>query len=194
MIGSGGATARMPGTVLLVAILYIIVLILFAVQYPHVSIKFFGLHSATHVAHLAYHVPRTIGPVPATVPWFGAVGGLLISLQGIFIYNRRWQHSYDYWHYLRPIVGALVGTMAVFILIVILNSAGASSSTTSLSKASATSESRRVLFEVVAFLVGYREETFRALMKRVLDVIISPGDAGGGSGPTPNPTSLSHTQ
>ncbi len=31
------------------------------------------------------------------------------------------------------------------------------------------------VFDVVAFLVGYREETFRSLIKRATDLLLSPG-------------------
>ena len=30
------------------------------------------------------------------------------------------------------------------------------------------------IFEVLAFIVGYREETFRHLLKRVTDLILQP--------------------
>ena len=35
-----------------------------------------------------------------------------------------------------------------------------------------------VVYEVVAFLVGYREATFRSLIQRATDVLLSPGDKG----------------
>ena len=34
---------------------------------------------------------------------------------------------------------------------------------------------------VIAFVVGYREETFRALVSRVVEVILGPGDADNGA-------------
>src|SRR5712691_4082900 len=37
-----------------------------------------------------------------------------------------------------------------------------------------------LLYYVMAFLVGYREETFRELIKRLADVILTPGPGGGG--------------
>jgi len=37
-----------------------------------------------------------------------------------------------------------------------------------------------LLYYVIAFLVGYREETFRELIKRLADVILTPGPGGGG--------------
>jgi len=36
-----------------------------------------------------------------------------------------------------------------------------------------------LLYYLVAFLVGYREETFRELIKRLVDVVLSPGTSPG---------------
>jgi hypothetical protein len=36
-----------------------------------------------------------------------------------------------------------------------------------------------LLYYLVAFLVGYREETFRELIKRLVDIILSPGNGAG---------------
>jgi hypothetical protein len=39
--------------------------------------------------------------------------------------------------------------------------------------------SKNILYYVVAFAIGYREETFRTLIKRVLDVLLAPGTTNG---------------
>jgi hypothetical protein len=54
-----------------------------------------------------------VGQLPFEAIWFGALGGLLISLQGIFDHNRKWRNSYDYWHIMRPVLGAIMGTTVV---------------------------------------------------------------------------------
>jgi hypothetical protein len=171
--GAGNVDSTMPRAVLLVAVLWMIALLVVGAQYPHISIKWFGHHA--HI--LNYHVPRTYGPVPGSLPWFGAVGGLLISLSGIFTFNRSWDRSYDYWHYLRPVSAALTGTVAAILVLILVKSADASSGP-SLTNLAATSSSTRLLLDAVAILVGYRDETFRALMKRVVDVVIGPGTTG----------------
>ncbi len=182
VVGSGSPAGRMPGFIFVTALLYIVVIAVFGLQYPHISIRLLWLHNKHHVAHLiSWHVPHQLGQVPAAVPWFGAVGGLLISLEGIFGYNQRWESRFNYWHILRPIVGALAGTMGVFLLLVVINAADATSDA-NLLKAAATSESRRILFEVVGFVTGYREETFRSLVKRVVDVMLGPGTSPTGAG------------
>jgi hypothetical protein len=109
--------------------------------------------------------PKKLGPLPFTSIWFGATGGLLISLQGIFAYNRRWRRSYDYWHYMRPILGAFMGTLGCLIFIV-LNQAA----TTKHPPANTT------FYAVIAFVLGYREQSFRALVTRLIDTIILPSD------------------
>ncbi len=35
-------------------------------------------------------VPDSFGPVPVGVPWFGAVGAVLISLTGVFEHEHDW--------------------------------------------------------------------------------------------------------
>ena len=119
------------------------------------------------------------------MPWLAAAGGLLISLQGIFTHNRSWDRSYDYWHYLRPVAGALVGSVAALLILVLISTANASSSS-SISAIASNSPSTRLLLDAVAVLVGYREETFRSLIARVVDVVIGPGGSRGGT-PVPPP-------
>jgi hypothetical protein len=169
-VGAGSGSRIMPRLVLVVAVLWTIALIIVGVQYPHLSIWFFG-------HHFRYHVPPTYGPVPGSLPWFGAVGGLLISLSGIFTYNRNWDPSYNYWHYLRPVAAALTGTVAAILVLLLVRSADASSGP-NIATLAADSSSTRLLLNAVAILVGYRDETFRALMKRVVDVIVGPGTTG----------------
>jgi hypothetical protein len=174
-VGHGTPPTRMPGAVLVVAILWVIALGVIGLQYPHVAVRWFGDHNYI----FKYHVPRTFGPIPGSVPWFAAAGGLLISLQGIFTYNRAWDRSYDYWHYLRPVAGALVGSVAALLVLVLISTANASNNT-SLAAAASNSQSTRILLASVAVLVGYREATFRSLISRVVDVVIGPGGASGG--------------
>lgn len=169
-VGPAPATARMPGMVLVVAVLWIILLGVAGLQYPHIALRWFGSHSYL----LEYTARRAYGPVPGSVPWFGAAGGLLVSLQGIFTHNRSWERSYDYWHYLRPVAGTLVGSVAALLVVVLISTAGTSTGA-SVSAIASGSSTTRVVLDAVAVLVGYREETFRTLIARVVDVVIGPG-------------------
>lgn len=117
------------------------------------------------------------GIVPCAIPWFGALGAVLIGLEGVFMHNKEWDSKYNYWHIARPIIGAVLGFVAFFILVLLLKSSGTSPAflTPGNPKYSSTD---LVLFYVLAFLVGYREETFRELIKRATDLILAQTTQG----------------
>jgi H+/Cl- antiporter ClcA len=147
----------MPRRVLAVALAWTIVLVALFILFEEVrAIRTF--------------FPTKLGPLPFTSIWFGAAGGLLISLQGIFNYNRRWRRSYDYWHYLRPVIGGMMGTLGCLVFIV-------------LNQAASTQHppANGVFYAVLAFVLGYREQSFRALVMRLVDTIILPPDKTSGS-------------
>jgi len=43
-------------------------------------------------------VRHFVGTVPTAVPWFGALGAVLISLTGVFTWCENWDVCYRYWH------------------------------------------------------------------------------------------------
>src|SRR5438552_3959067 len=61
-------------------------------------------------------VPAAFGPVPVGVPWFGALGAVLISLTGVFDHKHDWDDSYWPWHLARPLIGIELGVVSVIIL------------------------------------------------------------------------------
>jgi hypothetical protein len=107
------------------------------------------------------------GPVPLAVPWWGALGGIMISLSAIFKHPRDWDDDFNRWHVTRPVLGAAMGTIGFLILFVVLRSTGADVPRTATT------------YDVVAFLIGYREEIFRTLLKRAADVLLSTGGDSG---------------
>jgi len=119
------------------------------------------------------------GILPIAVPWFGAIGAVTISLEGVF--NRKddpWDPRYNYWHIGRPLFGAVLGVVSFFMFVLLANASGAQVAFLN-PKAPAPGSADRstpVVFYVVAFLVGYREETFRELVKRATDLILKPGE------------------
>ena len=131
-------------------------------------------------------LPDPLGPLPLAVPWFGSLGAVIIGLTGIFQHQKNWDHSYDYWHIARPFTGIAFGVVGVLIFMTVVSTA----SSTSLPPAG----SGKLVYYVVAFLIGYREETFRQLIKRVTDLVLSPispdsaagGTAGGSQGTNPS--------
>ena len=51
--------------------------------------------------------------------WFGSLGGVVISLKGIYDHSaggNGWDHSFNLWHLGRPISGAVAGLMTVVLL------------------------------------------------------------------------------
>ncbi len=144
---------------------------------------------------LLFFVPDAFGPVAVGVPWFGALGAVLISLTGVFDHEHDWKTSYWPWHVARPLIGVAVGVVSVLILQAGVLSvyptptqpaptptstqpAPTSSQPTPTPAPTSTPTQPRsnLLYYLVAFLVGYREETFRELIKRLVDVILASGD------------------
>jgi hypothetical protein len=152
--------------------------------------------------NLLFFVPDAFGPVPLGVPWFGALGAVLISLTGVFEHEHDWDASYWPWHVARPLIGVALGVVSVLILQAGVLAVGSTpipdtkenqpastqpGSTQQTPPASTQPGSApqnqptkhiptNLLYYLVAFLVGYREETFRELIKRLVDIILAPGN------------------
>jgi hypothetical protein len=117
------------------------------------------------------------GMLPIAVPWFGAVGAVTISLQGVFEWSEsRWNPEYNYWHLGRPVFGAILGIIGFFLYVLIISSSGTPPVFLQVPKSSPEQIAAKdfIVYYVVAFLAGYREETFRELIKRVTDMILKP--------------------
>jgi hypothetical protein len=112
------------------------------------------------------------GILPIAVPWFGALGAVAISLEGVFQWNLIWKKEYNYWHIGRPLFGAVLGIVAFFLFVLIVTSSG--SPPEILQSPAKANAKDLIVFYVVAFLAGYREETFRELIRRVTDMILKP--------------------
>ena len=121
------------------------------------------------------HPRHTIGNMPTAVPWFGALGGVMISLVGVFEHRLDWNPGYALWHWARPFVGATFAVVSVLIFQTGILSVGADPHQKGASLA---------LYYIIAFVVGYREETFRELIKRIVDVLLSPGNSSADPTPT----------
>jgi len=119
--------------------------------------------------------PILIGSIlPIAVPWFGALGAVTISLEGVFLWNHQWDSKFNHWHIGRPLFGATLGIVAFFLFVVIVSASG---STPKFLEGTRGQAKDYIIFYVVAFLVGYREETFRELIKRATDLILKPAPA-----------------
>jgi hypothetical protein len=114
------------------------------------------------------------GILPVAVSWFGALGAVTISLEGVFLWNSQWDRKYNYWHIGRPLFGAVLGMIAFFIFVVTVTASGTPPQFLD-NTAAAPAAKDVIIYYIVAFLVGYREQTFRELIKRATDLILKPG-------------------
>jgi Fibronectin type III domain len=113
-------------------------------------------------------LPPSVAGVPISIPWFGALGAVLIGLYGLFDHSHRdWQRALNMWHVARPFTGAVLGTVGFILFASVIRATG-------ITPAPAEGVGKLVYFGV-AFVVGFREETFRQLIKRVADLIVGPG-------------------
>lgn len=121
--------------------------------------------------------------LPLWVPWAGALGGSFVSLVGVAGHTRDWRPSLAYWHLARPVLGAFSGTIGVLIVVLVIKSV---QPTTIVDKASEVpplyDNAGIATLSVIAFVIGYREATFRSLVERVVDVILAPGATGVAAG------------
>ena len=129
------------------------------------------------------------GIVPFAVPWFGALGAVLIGLEAVFMHNKNWDSRFNYWHIARPIMGAVLGFVAFFVMVLLIKSSGANPAFLT-PKDPNFSSTDLILYYVLAFLVGYREETFRELIKRASDLILTSSPPASSAPPTPQLTFL----
>lgn len=147
------------GGVFVVELLYLLALWAIAILY------------FAHVIH-----PRhTIGNMPIATPWFGALGAVVISLIGVFEHNLDWNPRYAQWHWARPFVGGSLAVVGVLMLQAGIVSVGSDPHSPGKSLA---------LYYIVGFVIGYREETFRQLIKRLVDVLLNPGPDEAVAAPT----------
>ena len=93
-------------------------------------------------------MPDTFVSVPVAVPWFGAVGAVLISLTGVFEHEHDWDDNYWPWHVARPFIGASLGVVSVLIFKAGILAVGSTPSPS-------PSIPNNLLYYVMAFLVGY---------------------------------------
>jgi hypothetical protein len=144
-------SAEMPLHIFVLAVAYLISLITLFVIY----VTWHAFRS---------HVPASFGQIPVGIVWFAATGAVTASLYGIFVHNKTWDPSYNYWHYCRPIFGAVTGSIGALIYLVLLNLG---------SKSAIKVDSPT--FYVVAFVFGFADKSFMQMLQNVTSVIIKPG-------------------
>jgi hypothetical protein len=149
-----------PPWMLGLQLLYVVALVGLAVLYAHSG-------------RLGSLIPDPAGPVPLAIPWWGALGAVTISMTGIFRNRLRWDPSFTCWHIARPIVGAIAGSVGYLIFVTVIRSAGTS--------VAAGPPPSGGVFDLVAFLIGYREAVFRELLQHATDLLLKPSDKSKGA-------------
>jgi hypothetical protein len=113
--------------------------------------------------------------VPLWIPWGGALGGATISLVGVAKHAHDWNPArYRWWHLSRSFLGSVSGTFAVLLVVFVLQSVAPEVTDNGYDPKGIA------VLTGIAFVVGYREETFRELIKRVVDLVLGPAPSAGG--------------
>jgi hypothetical protein len=105
------------------------------------------------------------------IAWVSSVGAIIASFSDIARNADRWNPRRAIWFAVRPLTGAAFGAIGYLIYYTIIQ----------LSVAERAQmqgpETPTILGYVVAFTLGYREELFRELLKRVTDLLATAGGA-----------------
>jgi hypothetical protein len=97
--------------------------------------------------------------VPFSVLWMGMLGGVVISLQGIFFHNQIWKPGYDSWHMFSGLIGAIYGLVSYLFLVAVVKAPAADNA---------------ALFALAAFVLGYGQKQFNSLMDKIFNLIFQP--------------------
>ena len=123
---------------------------------------------ATGQPIFGYPIPGTLRIIPTAVPWFGALGGVMISLAGVHEHRYDWDQRYWTWYIARPFVGAFVAVIAVLAF-----QSGVLAIGLDPTADKNTTVPQDIFYYLISFITGYREEAFRSLIKRVGDVLLT---------------------
>ena len=144
-----------------------VIAFLYSLHYPPVTVTLSSL-GQFRVPALRDALPPVVAGVPISIPWFGAMGAVLTGLYGIFDHaHRDWERRFNAWYVARPLTGAALAAVAYIVFLATIRATG-------LYPVTQDSVGKLIYF-MVAFIVGFREETFRMLIARVGDLIVGPG-------------------
>jgi hypothetical protein len=103
------------------------------------------------------------------IAWLGGLGAITASFVDIARKADKWNPHLAIWFAVRPIVGAAFGAIGYLIYQAVVD--------LSVTEGSRGLKQPTVLGYVIAFTLGYREELFRELLKRVTDLLATAGGA-----------------
>jgi hypothetical protein len=146
-----------PGMLLFITTIELVVLMLLLLGR---AMSWFGMDT----------LPNPIGGVvPLAVPWAGALGGVSLSLVGIAAHAQRWSTEpgqgarWNTWYLTRPLLGAVFGSFGALIVVLVVGAIGLDQNgqpdLSTFGSATLT---------VMAYVVGYRPQTFEKLLGRAV--------------------------
>jgi hypothetical protein len=106
-------------------------------------------------------IPSTLHGLPAYAIWFGALGGIVISLKGIYDHGPSdWQNLYNLWHIGRPFSGGIAGGVTYLLLL-----------------AASKNQPLEPVVLAAAFILGTQEKRFFNFLFEVARLVVNvPGD------------------
>lgn len=131
--------------------------------------------------------PDPIGAIPLSIPWLGALGsvarGLANSYGEVDFIQRSPYRPRHYntlgWYIARPFIGAAFGIFVFTFFLAILDPTGKSK------------PGGEYGMDILAFIIGYADGTFAALVQRAINVLLGPGDPGAQGGMESSPSTPS---
>jgi hypothetical protein len=170
--GNRGIAALPPGFFLLVNFVELVLLVLLFVGWQW-EWRWLG-HD---------RLPAVLwGVFPIVVPWAAAWGGWLISVKGVVghwkqssspnLRTRQAQRlSWNAWYLVRVPMGIVLGTVGALLAVVFAGLVG-----TGADGRIDTSPLGTLTIALVAFVLGYRQQSFDALVQRVIDLITAKAE------------------
>lgn len=128
--------------------------------------------------------PDPIGPIPVAIPWLGALGSVTRGLANsygetdLIQYSQHRPRHYNSlgWYIARPFIGAAFGVFVFIFFLTVLDPTGR------------TKPGGEYGIDILAFIIGYADGTFAALVQRAINVLLGPGDANTGGAPQSRPS------
>jgi hypothetical protein len=97
--------------------------------------------------------------------WFGSLGGVMISLKGIYDHAaEKWDDSFALWHFGRPVSGAAAGFMTVILLTAIVPAG------------KQAPDGQPLAIYAAAFILGTQERRFFNLLSEVARLVVQVPD------------------
>ena len=116
---------------------------------------------ANHWWSISKAIPAVLQGLPIYTVWFGALGGIVISLKGIYDHGPSdWQDRFNLWHIGRPFSGGIAGGITYLLFLAV-----------------SKSQPSEPISLAAAFIMGTQEKRFFNFLSQVAGLIVSvPGD------------------